>query len=358
MRKMRENIKRQVLNSERPIDELQRTMKDHNEASNKKGNRKEFSSLAEASQEDALEIEMVVEASEGEENLVMNEPTENDEGTTTSVIRVPFPTETRKKKKKKRSFTPVVGSTRERIRSGGGRRKKSARNVGALHPRKTRKSSADVVTVGVDSSNDDEYVPSTRYRKRTRSSRIKEPDYTHPRGELERNPLVEPVYDLAYRGSRNRKRVGHTKKKEDKKVAEETLVNNNVNESSEEEKRMLVEDLNIPSHLVVDSEEVLREDPPIWFRLVASNPKDVTMPASCIKKYLVRKLGLRNEDELEIKMRGAPVHPKTELHELVRLWMQTATGSDKERSCAVGSPGEDFVMVFAYSRCPGSSKYK
>ncbi|CAI9118299.1 OLC1v1019850C1 [Oldenlandia corymbosa var. corymbosa] len=406
---MRENTKRQILDYERTI-ELHTTMKDHNEASNKKGNEKRIASFVEEdSREDALGIEMVVEAAEmeaqeivstGEDNLVINEQTDN-EGTRTSIIRVPFPTETRKKKKKKkRSFTSVVASTRERIRSTGGRRKNSARNVGAFHPRKTRKSSAVVVTA--DSSNDDEYIPRIGYQRRTRNSRIKDPDYSHPREELKIKPLIEPVDDLtdsasnfdlgtngvaieeselatptrrsyvAYRGSRKRKRGrGHPKKKDGQEVIEEDLMNNNINESSEKQKRMLVEDLNIPSHLVVDSEEVLRQDPPIWFQLVASNPKenratlppyyiqvkDVTMPASCIKKYLVLKLGLQNEDELEIKMRGAPVHPETELQELVRLWVQTATGSDMERSCVVGSPGEDLVMVFAYSWRPGSSIY-
>ncbi|CAI9118297.1 OLC1v1019848C1 [Oldenlandia corymbosa var. corymbosa] len=78
---------------------------------------------------------------------------------------------------------------------------------------------------------------------------------------------------VASRRSRKRKKGRmRPKKEEEKKFVEEDHHDNN-EPSKEEERMLLVEDLNIPTHIVIDSKEVQREDPPIWFQLVASNVK-------------------------------------------------------------------------------------
>lgn len=105
---------------------------------------------------------------------------------------------------------------------------------------------------------------------------------------------------------------------------------------------------------------------PIWFSLVASEDqegdaplpqisasylriKDGNVPVSFIQKYLMRKLDLRSEAEVEIKCMGQPVVPTLELHNLVDLWLRTAATSQRIQA-SVGSSAKDFVMVLAYAR--------
>ncbi|KAK8702086.1 hypothetical protein V6N13_020456 [Hibiscus sabdariffa] len=105
---------------------------------------------------------------------------------------------------------------------------------------------------------------------------------------------------------------------------------------------------------------------PVWFSLVASEDqeggaslpqipanylriKDGNMPVSFIQKYLVKKLDLTNEAEVEIKCMGQPVLPTLQLYNLVDLWLQTASTSQRV-AASVGSSAKDFVMVLAYAR--------
>ncbi|KAL6989478.1 RING-type E3 ubiquitin transferase [Sarracenia purpurea var. burkii] len=105
---------------------------------------------------------------------------------------------------------------------------------------------------------------------------------------------------------------------------------------------------------------------PIWFSLVASEDqeggiplpqisacylriKDGSLPVSFIQKYLVKKLDLTSEAEVEILCRGQPVLPTLQLRSLVDLWLQTASTS-KRVPATVGSSAKDFVMVLSYSR--------
>ncbi|MED6129066.1 hypothetical protein PIB30_104145 [Stylosanthes scabra] len=105
---------------------------------------------------------------------------------------------------------------------------------------------------------------------------------------------------------------------------------------------------------------------PIWFSLVASEDqkgdvplpqisacylriKDGTVPVSFIQKYLVKKLNLTNEAEVEIMCRGQPVLPNLQLHNLVDLWFCTPSAS-KKMPASVGSSAKDFVMVLSYCR--------
>ncbi|KAJ4832630.1 hypothetical protein Tsubulata_001359 [Turnera subulata] len=109
-----------------------------------------------------------------------------------------------------------------------------------------------------------------------------------------------------------------------------------------------------------------RRNGPIWFALVASEDqkghaslpqistgylriKDGKMPASFIQKYLVKKLDLANEAEVELTCRGEPVLPNWDLQYLVDLWFRTASTS-KKVPASVGSSAKDFVMVLSYCR--------
>ncbi|RYQ91173.1 hypothetical protein Ahy_B09g097084 isoform A [Arachis hypogaea] len=109
-----------------------------------------------------------------------------------------------------------------------------------------------------------------------------------------------------------------------------------------------------------------RKNTPIWFSLVASEDqkgdvplpqvsacylriKDGTVPVSFIQKYLVKKLNLASEAEVEIMCRGQPVLPSLQLHNLVDLWFRTASTS-KKIPASVGSSAKDFVMVLSYCR--------
>ncbi|KAJ0051826.1 hypothetical protein Pint_03190 [Pistacia integerrima] len=109
-----------------------------------------------------------------------------------------------------------------------------------------------------------------------------------------------------------------------------------------------------------------RRSGPIWFSLVASEVqggglplpqipasylriKDGKVPVSFIQKYLMKKLDLTNESEVEIKCMGQSVIPTLELYNLVDLWLQTAATPEKVPA-KIGSSAKDFVMVLTYAR--------
>lgn len=109
-----------------------------------------------------------------------------------------------------------------------------------------------------------------------------------------------------------------------------------------------------------------RRNSPVWFSLVALEDqkddaclpqisacylriKDGKMPVSFIQKYLVKKLDLGSEAEVEILCRGEPVLPTLQLHNLVDLWFRT-TSTAKKVPASVGSSAKDFVMVLSYCR--------
>ncbi|KAF5459337.1 hypothetical protein F2P56_023292 [Juglans regia] len=109
-----------------------------------------------------------------------------------------------------------------------------------------------------------------------------------------------------------------------------------------------------------------RRPGPVWFSLVASEDqegsaplpqipvnylriKDGNVPVSFIQKYVMRKLDLTSAVEVEIKCMGQPVVPTWRLHNLVDLWVRTASTSEQVPA-SIGSPAKDFVMVLAYAR--------
>lgn len=109
-----------------------------------------------------------------------------------------------------------------------------------------------------------------------------------------------------------------------------------------------------------------RRNCPIWFSLVASENqggngplskipayylrvKDGNLPVSFIQKYLVKKLDLTNEAEVEIRCQGEAVVPTLQLQKLVELWLRTASTS-KRAATSVGTSAKEFVMVLTYTR--------
>ncbi|XP_062076236.1 E3 ubiquitin protein ligase DRIP2-like [Humulus lupulus] len=88
---------------------------------------------------------------------------------------------------------------------------------------------------------------------------------------------------------------------------------------------------------------------PIWFSLIASEDQDGNLPVSFVQKYLMMKLDLISEAEVEIKCMGQPVVPTLQLYNLVDLWLQTSSTSERIQA-TIGSSAKDFVMVLAYAR--------
>ncbi|KAG8062792.1 hypothetical protein GUJ93_ZPchr0003g16469 [Zizania palustris] len=103
----------------------------------------------------------------------------------------------------------------------------------------------------------------------------------------------------------------------------------------------------------------------IWFSLIASfeqegDPplpqipfhylriKDGNICASSIQKYLMQKLGLPSEAEVEINCCGQLVSPTQPLCSLVELWLKGR--STETTQTMFGSPAKEFVMVLTYGR--------
>ncbi|KAK9083514.1 hypothetical protein Scep_029985 [Stephania cephalantha] len=124
----------------------------------------------------------------------------------------------------------------------------------------------------------------------------------------------------------------------------------------------------IDAQAVLDTSSIRRDRnaTPVWFKLVACEDqegvaplpqisasylriKDGNVPISSIQKYLVKKLNLTNEAEVEITCQGQPILPTVQLHNLVDLWLQTTLAPQRVSAC-VGTPAKDFVMVLAYGR--------
>ncbi|CAN1271240.1 E3 ubiquitin protein ligase DRIP2, partial [Linum perenne] len=80
--------------------------------------------------------------------------------------------------------------------------------------------------------------------------------------------------------------------------------------------------------------------------------KDSKMLVSSIQKYIVKKLELSNENEVEIMCRGEPVVPTLQLQKLVDLWFMNNATTKKVAAAApaVGSSAKEFVMVLSYCR--------
>jgi len=104
---------------------------------------------------------------------------------------------------------------------------------------------------------------------------------------------------------------------------------------------------------------------PIWFSLIASfdqkgDPplpqipahylriKDGSIPASSIQKYIMQKLSLLSESEVEISCCGQSVNPAQPVRNLVERWLRV--GPARPLQTVIGSSGGDYVMVISYGR--------
>uniref|UniRef100_A0ACD6A2B7 Uncharacterized protein n=1 Tax=Avena sativa TaxID=4498 RepID=A0ACD6A2B7_AVESA len=104
---------------------------------------------------------------------------------------------------------------------------------------------------------------------------------------------------------------------------------------------------------------------PIWFSLIASfeqkgapplpqipahylRIKDGSIPASSIQRYIMQKLGLQSESEVEMSCCGQSVNPAQPLRNLMDRWLRV--GPARPLQTTVGSSGGDYVMVVSYGR--------
>ncbi|KAL1192707.1 putative E3 ubiquitin protein ligase DRIPH [Cardamine amara subsp. amara] len=104
----------------------------------------------------------------------------------------------------------------------------------------------------------------------------------------------------------------------------------------------------------------------VWFSLIASKNQKTDRPlppmarlylkvtngnlsVSHVKKYLVKKLNLESEDEVEIWLSDEKVSSSMTLINLVDRWIETKP-SKELNNVMVGSSAAEFVMVLNYSR--------
>ncbi|XP_065863174.1 E3 ubiquitin protein ligase DRIP2-like isoform X2 [Euphorbia lathyris] len=138
------------------------------------------------------------------------------------------------------------------------------------------------------------------------------------------------------------------------------------------QKRVAVsERLNFTAQAIVDSNSQYDgRFNPIWLLLIAADDQegeaplpqlsscymrfnDLSLPVSFIKKHLAKKLGLTDEDEVEIWLLSQPVDSTVQLHELVDVWKdawQLFPTTSEIIHTRVGSSANDFVVVLSYSR--------
>ncbi|KAJ6684991.1 E3 UBIQUITIN PROTEIN LIGASE DRIP1 [Salix purpurea] len=168
-----------------------------------------------------------------------------------------------------------------------------------------------------------------------------------------------------------------TKFKGDKyksKVKEENNNIDNVSEGPVEPKRLrrvrrkraAFNNISSPAVLNNAAAKQERRSGPVWFSLLASEEqegdaplpqipssylriKDGNVPVSFIQKYLMKKLDLTSEAEIEIRCMGRPVIPTLLLYNLVDQWLQTVPKTEQVPVSA-GFSAKDFVMVLAYAR--------
>ncbi|KAM7259917.1 hypothetical protein ACFE04_015658 [Oxalis oulophora] len=105
---------------------------------------------------------------------------------------------------------------------------------------------------------------------------------------------------------------------------------------------------------------------PVWFSLVpapntkegrtypAISPpylriKDGNMPVSAVEKYVAKKLGLPNESEVQITVRGHPVNPSVSVQQVQDLWVHSTPVSERRQPC-VGDSAQGFMMILSYVR--------
>ncbi|CAN1765848.1 E3 ubiquitin protein ligase DRIP2 [Linum perenne] len=141
--------------------------------------------------------------------------------------------------------------------------------------------------------------------------------------------------------------------------------------AASQRKEAMADGLSASAQLMLDAAMNNRRNCSVWFSLVATTDdknvdtslpqipacylriKDSKMLVSSIQKYIVKKLELSNENEVEIMCRGEPVVPTLQLQKLVDLWFMNNATTKKVAAAAapsVGSSAKEFVMVLSYCR--------
>lgn len=101
---------------------------------------------------------------------------------------------------------------------------------------------------------------------------------------------------------------------------------------------------------------------PVWLSLLSSTKngdtllpqisasylriKEGHLPVSFLQKYLVKKLNLASETQVEIECRGELVSPTLSLHDLTEHWL--GHGPPQRVQASVGTSAKQFVMVLTY----------
>ncbi|PKU72140.1 E3 ubiquitin protein ligase DRIP2-like isoform X1 [Dendrobium catenatum] len=78
--------------------------------------------------------------------------------------------------------------------------------------------------------------------------------------------------------------------------------------------------------------------------------REGNLPVTFLQKYLVKKLNLASEAEVEIACRGQPVNPALSLQDLTDQWL--SQGPSQRIQASVGTSAKEFVMVLTYSQKP------
>ncbi|KQJ85968.1 E3 ubiquitin protein ligase DRIP2 [Brachypodium distachyon] len=103
----------------------------------------------------------------------------------------------------------------------------------------------------------------------------------------------------------------------------------------------------------------------IWFSLIASFEQkgfpqlaqipthylrinDGSIPASSIQRYIMQKLSLQSESEVELTCCGQSVNPAQPVRNLIERWLRF--GPSRPLQTVVGSSGGEYVMVISYGR--------
>ncbi|KAF3785723.1 E3 ubiquitin protein ligase [Nymphaea thermarum] len=97
------------------------------------------------------------------------------------------------------------------------------------------------------------------------------------------------------------------------------------------------------------SEKLTNQLRPMWFALFAREDQDGNIPVSYVKQYLVQKLNLKHESEVEVTCCGHSVGPSFPLHDVVDIWVKNLTGGGEairtlkkdDKGCDV----PDYVML-------------
>lgn len=109
---------------------------------------------------------------------------------------------------------------------------------------------------------------------------------------------------------------------------------------------------------------------PIWFHLVPSEEqegeplgqiqgsfvrlKDVNVPVAVIQKFVMSKLQLGSDHEIELKCMGRPLVPTLLLGTLMEMWLQTQPTSQAV-SVVIGSSAKEYMMEISYARKPSAA---